>query len=97
MTETDDEITLFCKFIFCHLAALVVWFPGAATPLSTQWCLAVNVWVETQSLTHSRVSLLALECRDKKSECACVGVWVGGEFLGSAGLLSGRPEATGDL
>lgn len=92
LTETDDEITLFCKCI-CHLAALVVWSPGAAT----QWCLAVNVWVETQSLTHSRVSLLALECRDKKSECACAGVWVGEEFLGTAGLLSGRPEATSDL
>lgn len=50
-------------------ATLQPWWsrsPDAATLANTQRCLAVNVCVETQSLTHSRVALLAVEGQKKK-------------------------------
>lgn len=62
----------------------------ALPPQCAQRCLAVNVWVETHT---PGVSLGAQECRDK-SERVFVGGW---RVLGTGGLLSGRPEATGDL
>lgn len=84
-------MTKWICFANVFAATLQPWWSGFLALVFGSKCLGWN------PLTHCRVSLLALECRDKKSERACVGVLVGGEFLGTVSLLSGRPEATGDL
>lgn len=81
-------------FISCHFAALVV--STDCSVLSSVW--PVNVWVEAQTpgslLMHRSLGTKAVLCV-KKPECVCV--CGGGDTDPVFGLLSWRPEATGDL
>ena len=83
-------------FISCHFAALVV--STDCSVLSSVWpaLQAVNVWVEAQTLgsllMHRSLGTKAVLCV-KKPVCVCGG----GDTDPVFGLLSWRPEATGDL
>lgn len=70
------ELICFAKFICCHLAALVVWSPGAATPPHSHRGLAVNVRVETQSVTAGFLCLHWSGETKKVSVHALVCGWV---------------------